>query len=635
MKLETVHIRNFRSIKDCTVSFDQKCRVLVGINESGKSNILRALSLLGDEHDPMVRVDLREALKNEVPISKACVDFAFALEKRDTDALIAEVREKVLCKPANPSMVSVGKAKKSLSTVCRAYTKVLYQVDVLEEKKSFRYYGLGPSYRLLSGWKKPTRSCPTNFQVEIGDVQYVLSNYELVRDSDLTDMPEEYVEDAEVGDLERLLGLATTELAGDSVPKVLFWEYDEANLLPEHVEIATFLSDPGSCEPLKKMFELAGYEDIGNEIERARKGTDNQFQNFLDRIADRTTRHFRSVWPEYNTIRFSLRANAERIVPGVKEKNVLDFARRSDGFKRFVTFLLMVSVDAKMRSLANALVLIDEPDFSLHPSGSRFLRDELIKIARTNYVMYSTHSIFMIDAGNIERHYIVKKTGEVTKIDSAKESNVADEEVLFNALGHSIFAILKAKNVIFEGWRDKRLFAVALDAASAATKRKFENTGLCHAKGVGSIKTISSMVELGGRECLIVSDADSPAMQEKKLYEQRKGYGQWKTYQDLDSSITAITAEDFLENELIARMVNRCIAGKGLPEFDVSELHTSGKLLAIGNWLTKKGIPKVEAKDAVASLKDSLFAGLGSSDVTKEYTLVLKGIGVVQRGPRT
>ena len=64
MKLKRVQIKNFRSIKDAEINFDPNCRVLVGINESGKSNILRALSLLSDEYEPSPE-DVREPLPDE------------------------------------------------------------------------------------------------------------------------------------------------------------------------------------------------------------------------------------------------------------------------------------------------------------------------------------------------------------------------------------------------------------------------------------------------------------------------------------------------------------------------------------------------------------------------------------------
>ena len=125
------------------------------------------------------------------------------------------------------------------------------------------------------------------------------------------------------------------------------WVYDEDSLLPNSIKIAEFCEKPDSYTPLKNMFILAGIDDIKKSIEDARKGTDNQFQNYLNRVAKKTTNHFRNVWKEYRNIEFSLKLNADQIVPGVKEKNTHDFARRSDGFKRFVTFLLLISVNVE------------------------------------------------------------------------------------------------------------------------------------------------------------------------------------------------------------------------------------------------------------------------------------------------
>ena len=64
MKLEKVCIKNFRSIETLDVCFDMNCKILVGINEAGKSNILKALSLL----DPATEIkpeDVRQPLSDE------------------------------------------------------------------------------------------------------------------------------------------------------------------------------------------------------------------------------------------------------------------------------------------------------------------------------------------------------------------------------------------------------------------------------------------------------------------------------------------------------------------------------------------------------------------------------------------
>jgi predicted ATP-dependent endonuclease of OLD family len=80
MRLNRVEIVNFRSIENVTLKFDPSCRVLVGINESGKTNILRALSLLSDDVLP-VDEDVREFAPDDDPNAKAYVRFVFTLEK--------------------------------------------------------------------------------------------------------------------------------------------------------------------------------------------------------------------------------------------------------------------------------------------------------------------------------------------------------------------------------------------------------------------------------------------------------------------------------------------------------------------------------------------------------------------------
>ncbi len=81
MKLNRVEIKNFRSVKNTTISFEPACRVLVGINESGKSNILNALAFLGEDYKPVKKDDLREALPDEDLIDESHVRFIFKFEK--------------------------------------------------------------------------------------------------------------------------------------------------------------------------------------------------------------------------------------------------------------------------------------------------------------------------------------------------------------------------------------------------------------------------------------------------------------------------------------------------------------------------------------------------------------------------
>ncbi len=82
MRLDRVQIKNFRSIADLTLGFDPPCRVLVGINESGKSNILNALSLL-DENVVPKKDDIRDIGPDETLSNESYVRFIFKLSDEE------------------------------------------------------------------------------------------------------------------------------------------------------------------------------------------------------------------------------------------------------------------------------------------------------------------------------------------------------------------------------------------------------------------------------------------------------------------------------------------------------------------------------------------------------------------------
>lgn len=280
--------------------------------------------------------------------------------------------------------------------------------------------------------------------------------------------------------------------------------------------------------------------------------------------------------------------------------------------------------------LTNSLLLIDEPDMSLHPSGSRYLRDELIDIAKKNFVVFSTHSIFMIDKENISRHIIVKKEHEKTNITNATKSNVVDEEVLFNALNYTVFDILQKNNLIFEGWRDKKLFQTAVSKIPdthakelKVLKEKLKNIGLCHAEGVKDVRNITPLLELANRSCFIVSDSDAPAKEKQKEYQKLRGYGTWKRYDEISKSVSAETADDFIKEDVFKKHLEK--AKQGLPSLTGDPpLGTSGRMAVVKKWLTSQGINQEQTKEFLDGLKSALFDDLKVVDIDASYYDFLK-----------
>lgn len=610
MRLTKAYIKNFRSISEVTLEFEPKCRVLVGINESGKTNILKALSLL-DPDATIENDDLRQSLPNEPPVTEGIVRFVFTLDKEERVLAYESIANDVIGDTKKQLIIEREGKSLNLAQYFDTKTTTIYQVDLASKNKHWSYWTDSVS-KVIKGWRKPKAAATTTIRVDDTRPFRPISEFKIIHVDSLGEIPVNDVEPLTVFDVNRVVGKAINQVVKEKLPSCIYWQYNESNLLPAEVDIATFSSDPDSCLPMRHMFSLSGFSDPQAAINEAQVRT-NGLRNLLKRVSDLSTKHMHDVWKDYRGIKLELIQNGDKINAHVEDAyNVYNLARRSDGFKRFITFLLLVSAKAKTKELQNTLYLHDEPDISLHPSGARYLRDELIKIAVDNYVVYSTHSIFMIDRNVINRHLIVEKKNEITTIREVNESNIVDEEVIYNALGYSIFENLKAKNIIFEGWRDKKLFQFAvakLPSSQRQLKQQLSEIGVCHAKGVKDISRVSPMLELAGRQCVIISDGDKPALEQQKKYD---GFGKWLRYDELIPNAGIVTAEDFFKVEAFQPSLKRFRSeNAALPELGWESLSDkTGRLKVVERWLLDNGIDVESARMMLNSLKYDLIANL-------------------------
>jgi hypothetical protein len=395
-------------------------------------------------------------------------------------------------------------------------------------------------------------------------------------------------------------------------------------LLPSSIELAQFCSNPDSCVPLKSMFELAGYSaaNLGTTIAAAQSQGHYRYQQILEKTAAKATEHIRTVWNDYTTVRLKLESHGTAIAPIVTDDVVpLDMSNRSDGFKRFVSFLLQVSAKVRTNQLSNALILIDEPEIAFHPSGAKSLLNELVRIGDTNTVVFSTHSIFMIDKAQIGRHLVVEKKKEVTTTWRAEKSRIQDEEVLYSAMGFSIFEALKQKNIIFEGWRDKHLFEIAMIAlgkTNPALKQELESVGLTFADGVKDVRNVAHFLQLASRPCLIISDADKPGLQHQKAYMTPGAWGQWQTLRDIFPGTSVTTGEDLLVRSAVVKKANKFRTAISQLSPITEEFFQAGEATAPGlkRWLDTAGLAPDACDEALAQLKNAIFDGLKRSDLS-------------------
>jgi predicted ATP-dependent endonuclease of OLD family len=615
MKLDRVSIRNFRSIKELTFDFNPSFKILVGKNESGKSNIIRALSLLDKSIKPTLD-DKREFLPNENISKDYHVWFIFKLNENEIKDILKILNKEFLINEST-KIINHLKNEMTLMEFCKTRNEGLCCVDIENSSKDYSYWAMPINYAFLPNIKRHI-----NYVARKEGEALTLFNSFVVNTNELNELNKDEFIDVKVDELNKLIGSHIVKLVEENLPKTIYWQYDENNLLPNKINLENFIADPNICMPLKVLFNFAGYDDIKTVITEAKKATGNQFDNLLKRVSTKATNHFKEVWKEYPDISFSFTHNGENIIASIQEENKYPLAQRSDGFKRFVTFLILISACAKNNDLENTLILFDEPDVSLHPSGIRFLRDELIRVSKNNLIVASTHSIFMIDNDNIDRHLIVTKEKEVTQINKPTDTDIFEEEVLYKAVGYSLYEIMRQKNIVFEGWRDKKLYKTAIENCPPKYKvlcKKLVSYGYCQSNGVKGVKTLTPIFESINRKCIIVTDADEPAKERKMEYEKIKGIGAWKTYLEIDDSCFAITGEDFLKIEYVISKITKLKKQyselKKEPDF---KANTKGVIYNVNNWLISQK-KKEEVKPIVSEFKSLLFDNLDTKNIDNKY----------------
>lgn len=620
MKLDRVIINNFRSISNLDVDFRYGCQALIGINECGKSNILRALNLL-DQSVVTSPSDLRIERHDEDPVTKGHVWFVFRLDDDEID----DVRQRVVswfCEETLSAPFLANEVRSNVVSWLSGRNEVLYTVDLPGSQRRLTSWSVSSSLKLSSGWFRNKTS--DSIEVRLDSESTVkVPGRGFVFVTDPNALPSGGFSPASLKEVNDVFIDVAKNIFLSRLPKCVFWRYSDEYLLPSNVDLSTFSSNPDSCVPLKSMFELAGYpaSSLADTLSAAQAQGHHRFVNILEKVANAATTYLRNVWPDYKTVRLRLEPNGQSIAPMVLDDSVrLDMANRSDGFKRFVSFLLQVSAKVHMEELVGALVLVDEPEIALHPSGARSLMKELIRIGENNRVVFSTHSIFMVDKDEIGRHLVVEKKQDVTVASRAVKSRVQDEEVLYSAIGYSIFEALNSQNVVFEGWRDKVVFDVLVRSRSKGDKEaraKLSKIGRTFAEGVKDVRNVARFLELAARPCLIISDSDTPALQAKNAYCVPGAWGEWVTLQDIFPGRPIFTGEDLVSRAALVPRLNKIRASySGVPEL-TEGFFTEGEssVAAIRRWLRGGGLDGNGLESAMNQAKELIFENLKRSEL--------------------
>jgi len=248
-----------------------------------------------------------------------------------------------------------------------------------------------------------------------------------------------------------------------------FVYFDSVDIIEDSISLDEYLRNKDKYKTFTNLFRLANLD-----VEKVRNISDPFKKKRLFRDASACITGMINEFWEQERVNVNLDIDGDQILVFVEDyagARADPPSKRSDGFRWFLSFYINFMAGTK-GELRNAVLLLDNPGWVLHPSGQKSLLKILEKIAETNQIIIATHSPFLIDKNKLERIRIVeRRPGEGTKVyekfwDSMYDSLATIRAAIGVDLSDSLFG--HKNNIIVEGYSDK----VYLEAMAEYLKKK-------------------------------------------------------------------------------------------------------------------------------------------------------------------
>ena len=419
MRLRKFRVRAYRCIHDSGEIRVGDLAAFVGRNESGKTTILQALTLLNREHqlsDLDLCDEMSEELKNEVMLAEGDFDLNHNETRiiKDSFPNIPEIKKIKIFRTNNSPIaqydfgdVNISEAENSgLNSWENFIEKVSNFLDTIPNHIRIKL-----NTQFFEGQTPETEEIFRNQMAEFGNNLHVLATDE----PEITIEWEKIAEDPNTNFQNLLIG--TTE-------RIALENFIDTNLHPRFVYFSDYkkiigninlneygrMADKSSIEfsedefdkteTVDNLFYLAEL-DI-NELEEC-KNSPSQLIKLLNTCGKRLTEKLNPAW-KGDAIHVELRLNPNNIMSVVisdvhKDGTVTNTGilnRRAEGFKWTFSFIVNFAAETQKAELKEAILLLDEPARNLHPTQQRGISDLLKNLAGSNQVLYATHSPYMI-----------------------------------------------------------------------------------------------------------------------------------------------------------------------------------------------------------------------------------------------
>ena len=647
MTLKRFRVTNFRSIMDSGWIDCDDVTSLVGINEAGKSNVILALWKLrpvrDGEIDPLHDMPTKEYSSwRSIPEKIVFISADFELDS----ALINRVVNLCKCERDAAAIVNIQRRydgkylisfpnyKKGQSIDTAIVTEIVLsaaaQLSGMKEKTKAEAGikdKVSASYEdILSLLSAKSTLVQTDFdeikkQYPSGITQSATSEiYPLLQNTQraidkafsvlnpvnptdseearklmLAEMPS-FVYYSNYGNLDAQIYLPhaikwlnNEEVAGiDNSAKVrtLRVLFDFVKLNPQEV------LDLGK-DPVRIVIDNYGRETTKQPTaEEIEKATEQKAARaiLLNSASTDLTRKFREWWKQGNYI-FRFQADGEFFkiwVSDDKRPEEIELERLSTGLQWFLSFFLIFLVESQ-EAHKGAILLLDEAGQSLHPLAQKDLIAFFDNLAKTNQLIYTTHSPFLVDTSNIDRAKVVYSDDDgLTVVSSnlrAADDKLNEKSIyaVHAALGLSVSDILLqgCQPIIVEGPSDQHYFN-AMKLYLIRNKKYVPNMELVFMPS-GGVRGVAGVVSIvsgkDGELPLVILDADGSGKSAKDKLQS----GLYKHNTDAIIDVGEFLdfengeVEDLLPPTLMARQISRLF--RDVEEEDFEDFLTAGQAI--------------------------------------------------------
>lgn len=537
MRLEQIKILNYKSIgEEITLNIEKDRTILIGENESGKTNILSCIKEFIDKFYTDNYFYEYNDYNKEFLHEYYHICFKYGIEKFNGRLLDNGEYDAIYNISEDPNKIRLEylSDKKPIEIFAIPYINVIYKNNQL-------YFDTRDFVDLLESEFKESLDEP---YIE-HNIEEIFERYyfDEVEEISLNYFKSYYLKNQYCLDINYLRKIMINDKnfwnsfseskVGEIVYNYIYYIYIITNFyftsinekahLWENIELIK-VSDNLNVETEKdiidNMFKIC-LEDKDDILNKIIKGKDDDKRNILSRINKEIEVKIKDKLINYYTLEkidfellyenneFTLYVNS---ITNNGNKKYIKYSDRSDGFKSiFNLFILVTSID-KLKD--NSILLIDEVGKNLHPRGQKEVLKFLEKLSLDYQIIYSTHSPFMIDETYVDKiRGIYKDENGFTKVlnnvYSNKQLPSKNETLspLLNAIGmdmgQNIGLDTNFKNIIVEGITD----AIYLRAYNE--KYKKDSYKFIASIGADNIISIIKILLGWGYEYTAIFDGDT------------------------------------------------------------------------------------------------------------------------------